>query len=135
MAAGMAKVFSKKNVVLWPKCEVTAGLAGVRSWGHNGPDLLRPSSSQFDPERTLICPLSQLSREPLPTAGGQKNANDFLDRVSRRSSRVLLALVNYICPAHEQVIDETYPFGVFARIRHRMQYIAHGIQSGPFLVI
>jgi hypothetical protein len=48
---------------------------------------------------------------------------------------MLLALVNYICPAYKEIIHETYPLCVFTRIRDRMQHIAQGVQPSTFLVI
>ena len=42
----------RSDFVRWPISELAARLIEVRSMGHSGLDLLRLSSSHFDPQRT-----------------------------------------------------------------------------------
>src|SRR5262245_60582722 len=51
-ATDMFSLKPPRHIPTLPEGEVTARLAGVRSLGHNGPDLLRLSSSHFDPSET-----------------------------------------------------------------------------------
>jgi hypothetical protein len=51
------------------------------------------------------------------------------------SRGLLLTFMNEISSPYQEVIDRTNALGVFARVRHRVQNVAHRIQPRSLLVV